>query len=137
MALRTDTVGRWVQIPSIDRKELHMSKKTEHPERERQMTEFSVGHDGLRYHYNGYRYDKWRDAVASASLMRDQPWQTDAAGSFVPGKKLAPTTDAEHALMASLGIRFDDGAYRFGDFRCDGLPDAVNYAKRDPPRNED
>jgi hypothetical protein len=114
-----------------------VTKKTEHPERERRMTEFSVGHDGLRHHYNGYRYDQWRNAVASASLMRDRPWQTDDAGSFVPGNKLAPAPDGQGALMASLGIRFEDGAYRFGDFPCDGLSDAVNCAKRDPPRHED
>lgn len=114
-----------------------MTYKPEQPDHERQMAEFSIGRDGLRYHYNGYRYDNWQDAVAYASLMRDRPWQDDAGGSFVPGKKLAPATDAEHALMGSLGIRFDDGAYRFGDFRYDGLSDAVNYAKRDLPRYED
>jgi len=35
-----------------------MTYKRELPERESQMAEFSVGHDGLRYHYKGYRYDK-------------------------------------------------------------------------------
>lgn len=77
------------------------------------------------------------DAVAYASPMRDWPGQGDAGGTFVPGQKRAPSTDAEHALMASLGIRFDDGAYRVGDFRYDRLPDAVNHAKREPPRHED
>ena len=114
-----------------------MTHKPEQPDRERQMAEFSVGDDGLRFHYKGYRYDKWQDAVAYASQMRDRPWQADAGGSFVPGQRPAALTDAQHALMASLGIRFDDGAYRFGDFRYDRLSDAVNYAKRDPPRHED
>ncbi|HEU5296682.1 MAG TPA: hypothetical protein VFU71_18010 [Burkholderiaceae bacterium] len=114
-----------------------MINKPEMPDRERQMAEFSVGHDGLRYHYNGYRYDKWQDAVAYARLMRERPSQANARGSFVPSKKVAPTTEAEQAQMVSLGIRFDDGAYRFRDFRYDGLADAVNYAKREPPRNED
>lgn len=114
-----------------------MTKTLEQPDRERQMTEFSVGHDGLRYHYNGYRYDKWQDAVAYASLIRDRPWQHDVGGSFVADKKTAPLTDAEHARMASLRIRFDDGVYRFGDFRYDRLSDAVSYAQRDPPRHED
>jgi hypothetical protein len=114
-----------------------MTHKPEPPDRERQMAEFSVGHDGLAYHYNGYRYDKWQDAVAYASLLRDRPWQADAGGSFVPGEKLAPASEAQKALMASLGICFDDGAYRFGDFRYDKLSDAVSYAKQDPPRHED
>jgi hypothetical protein len=121
----------------IDGKEPHMTQKPEHPDRERQMAEFSIGRDGLRYHYNGYRYDKWQDAAAYASLMRDRPWQADAGGSFVPGRTHAPATDAEHALMTSLGIRYDGGSYRFRDFRYDGLSDAVNHAKRDPPRHED
>jgi hypothetical protein len=114
-----------------------MINKPEMSERERQMAEFSVGHDGLRYHYNGYRYDKWQDAVAYASLMHDRPSQADRGGSFVPSKQPAPTTEAQQAQMASLGIRFEDGAYRFRDFRYDGLSDAVNYAKREPPRHED
>lgn len=105
--------------------------------RERQMAEFSVGHDGLRYHYNGYRYDRWEDAVAYASLGRDRPGQVDAGGPFAPGKRPAPTTDAEHALMTSLGIRFDDGTYRFEGFRYDKLADAVNYATRSKPRQRD
>ncbi|HEU5295464.1 MAG TPA: hypothetical protein VFU71_11815 [Burkholderiaceae bacterium] len=117
--------------------EPRVNQKLQQPEDERQMTEFSIGRDGLRYHYNGYRYDKWQDAVAYARLMRDRPWQADAGGSFVPSKKLAPPTEKELAQMASLGIRFDGGVYRFGDFRYDKLADAVNYAKRDPPRQED
>lgn len=114
-----------------------MINKREIPERERQMAEFSVGRDRLRYHYNGYRYDKWQGAVAYAGLMRSRPSQANTGGSFVPGRQFAPPTEAEHAQMASLGIRFEDGAYRFGDFRYDGLADAVSYAKREPPRHED
>ena len=114
-----------------------MINRPELPECERQMAELSVGHDGLRFHYNGYRYDKWQDAVAYASLMRDRPSRANPGGSFVPSKRPAPTTEAERAQMASLGIRFENGAYRFRDFRYDGLPDAVNYAKREPPRHEE
>ena len=106
-------------------------------DRERQMAEFCVGRDGHRYHFNGYRYDKWEDAVAYARLMRDRPEQHDAGGSFAPGKRSAPTTDAEQALMTSLGIRFDAGAYRFEGFRYDALSDAVNYATRSRPRHGD
>ncbi|WP_280156035.1 hypothetical protein [Piscinibacter sp. XHJ-5] len=103
-------------------------------ERDRQMAEFSVGYDGPRYRYNGYRYDRWEDAVAYARLMRSRPGHLDTAGPFPPGRRSPPTTDAEHELMASLGIRADEGAYRFEGFRYDALPDAVNYAKRAPRR---
>lgn len=114
-----------------------MTSKPEQADRERLMAELSVGQDGPRYHYNGYRYDNWQDAVAYASLMRDRPWQRDAGGSFVANRQPAAATDAEHALMAALDIRFDGRAYRYGEFRYDRLSDAVNYAKRDPPRHED
>jgi hypothetical protein len=98
-------------------------------ERERDMAQFDIGFDGLRYHRNGYRYDRLEDAVAYASLMSTRPGQEDTVGTFKQGKTLAWPTDAEQALMASLGIRFDHGAYRFEDFRYDQLSDAVNYAK--------
>lgn len=99
-------------------------------ERERQMAEFSVRHDGVRYQYNGYRYDRWEDAVAYARLVRGRLGQVDAGGAFLAGKRPAPITDAEYALMKSLGIRLEDGAYWFESFRYDNLSDAVNYAKR-------
>lgn len=55
-----------------------------------EVAESSLGHDGLRYHYNGYRYDKREDAVAYASLVRDRPGQVDGGGSFAPGKRSLP-----------------------------------------------
>jgi hypothetical protein len=99
-------------------------------ERERQMAEFCIGYDGRRYHYNGYRYDKLEDVVAYASLTRSRPGPFDAGGPHTRGETFAPPSDAERSLMASLSIRFDDGAYRYEGFRYDGLTDAVNYAKR-------
>jgi hypothetical protein len=47
-----------------------------HPEREREreMIEFSVSYDGLRYRYNGYRYDQFvDDAVSYAKLVAQRP----------------------------------------------------------------
>ena len=102
------------------------------------MAEYGIGYDGFHYDYNGYRYDRWQDAVAYASLMRSRPGQVDTGGPFPPGKRSAPATNAEHALMTSLGIRFDDGAYRFEGFRYDALSDAVSYAKLAPrPQTDD
>jgi hypothetical protein len=75
-----------------------MINRPELPERDRQMAEFSVGQDGLCYHYNGYRYNKWQDAVTYARLMHDRPSQANAAcSSFVPSKPFAPTIEAEQA----------------------------------------
>jgi hypothetical protein len=61
--------------------------------------------------------------------MSTRPGQEDTVGTFTQGEMLAWLTDAEQAIMASLGIRFNHGAYRFEDFRYDQLADAVNYAK--------
>jgi len=99
------------------------------PERERQMAELRIGYDGLQYQYNGYRYDRLADAVAYATLMRSRPTQQDAGGTFTQRKTHAAPTDAERALMATLAIGFEDGAYRFEGFRYDGLSDALSYAK--------
>ena len=98
-------------------------------ERERQMVDFSIGYDGLHYAYNGYRYDRLTDAVAYARLMRSRPMQADAGGRFSPVSAFAPPTDAQRSLTDSLAIDFRDGAYRFKEFRYDGLTDAVNHAK--------
>ncbi|HEU5295380.1 MAG TPA: hypothetical protein VFU71_11360 [Burkholderiaceae bacterium] len=53
------------------------------------------------------------------------------------GKRLAPATDAEHELIASLDIRLDDGADRCRGFRYASVSDAVSYARRKPPGDED
>ena len=79
-----------------------MTHKPEPAERERRMTDDSVGHDAVRSRYETFRYGR--------------PGRADAGGSFVAGQPFAAATDAEDALMASLTIRFDDdGAYRLGD----------------------
>jgi len=89
-----------------------MTHKLEPAVGERDMTGYSVGHDGVRFQHNGDPYDKWQEAVTRVS-----------------SPKLAPI-GATHVLMASLPIRFDDGgAYRAGDFRHDSLSHAVNDAK--------
>jgi hypothetical protein len=106
-------------------------------EREREMAHFHVGYDGRRYHRNGYRYDRLDDAVAYARLIGSRPGRQDTVGAFTQGKTYAWPTDAEQALMVSLGIRFDDGAYRYESFRYDDLSDAVNYARLAPPRQRD
>jgi hypothetical protein len=95
-----------------------------------QMAELRVECDGLRFRYNGYRYDRLADALAYARLMRSRPGTHDTAGTSPPrATEFAPPTADERTLMASLGIAVADGAYRFGDFRYERLSDAVNYAK--------
>jgi hypothetical protein len=106
-------------------------------ERERQMAQWRIGYDGRRYLRNGYRYDRLEDAVAYASLMGSRPAREDTAGAFAHARAFAPPTDAQRSLMASLGIRFEEGAYKYHTFRYDDLSDAVNYAKRAPRARDD
>ena len=92
------------------------------------MAEYSIGHDGLRYAYNGYRYDRLADAVGYAKLMRSRPSMHDSGGPSTRREGIDVPTDADRELMTSLAIRFEAGAYRFEGFRYDRLADAVNYA---------
>ena len=64
-------------------------------ERERQLADFSVRHDGIRYRYNGYAYDRWEDAVAQARLMRARLGQTDASGPLLARRQPPVVTEAE------------------------------------------
>lgn len=102
------------------------------------MAEYAIDYDGLRYAYNGYRYDRLADAVAYAKLMRSRPSRRDPGGPFTQHAKLNVPTDGDRELMTSLAIRFEAGTYRFEGFRYDRLADAVNYAtlsarRRDSP----
>ena len=114
-----------------------MTHKPEPPDRERQMAEFAVGHDGLAYHYNGYRYDRLKDAVSYAFLTRARPGPREPGGPHPQSAAVAAPSDADRALMASLAIEFDAGAYRFGNYRYDRLADAVNYARSAGKRQQD
>lgn len=99
------------------------------PDRERLMAEFGIEYDGVDYGFHGYRYERLADAVAYARLLRSHPGQEDAGGPTRRARIVAAPTEADRALMASLGIGFEAGAFHFGGFRYDLLADAVNYAR--------
>jgi hypothetical protein len=98
-------------------------------EREQSMLEHTIGFDGLRYDYHGYRYDRLPDALAYARLMRSRPIEAGARGSYVTGASVVGPSEAERKSMTMLAIRYEDGMYRFSAFRYDRLADAVNYAR--------
>lgn len=98
-------------------------------EGERQMAELGVGRDGGDYLYQGYCYEALGDALAYARLARSRPG-TDEGPAPSPHKHVAAPTDAERALISSLGIQFDGRAFRFAGYRYDRLADAVSYARR-------
>jgi hypothetical protein len=82
------------------------------PDPEHRLTELGIHHDGLRYVYNGYRYDQLADAVSYATLVR-ATGQPDPAGPFAQHGPFVAPTDAQRALMTTLAIEFDGRAYRF------------------------
>jgi len=104
---------------------------------ERVMQRYSISYDGSRFIYNGYRYEQFADAVAYARLMRDRPWQSNPRGPLMPREQVEAPTDVERKLMASLGIRMEDGRYRFKNYRYDRLVDAANYAALEQRRRRE
>jgi hypothetical protein len=93
------------------------------------MAEFGIDYDGVDYGFHGYRYAQLTDAVAYARLLRSHPEQQDAGGPPRRARTITVPGEAEQALMASLGIAFEAGAFHFRGFRYDLLADAVSYAR--------
>ena len=54
----------------------------------------------------------------------------DEVGSMPSREYLEDPDESQRALMATLGITFQDGLYRLGTYECDQLADAVNYARQ-------
>jgi hypothetical protein len=100
---------------------------------ERRMKALLVSFDGVQYVYNGFRYDQRSDAMAYASLMQSRPEQFDKGNTMAPPPGFSPPTEAQRALMATLGIELGNRAYRFEGFRYDRLSDAVAYARQTHP----
>jgi hypothetical protein len=94
-------------------------------ERERLMAEFAITFNGRHYQSGRHRYGRLADAVNYAQRQRSNPG--DPLGAAPPQAAEAPT-EAQRLLMSSLGITFQDGVYRLGDYRYDRLTDALEYA---------
>ena len=99
------------------------------PRMEEGMEALGISCDGLRFEYNGYRYDRLADAEKYAILMRSRPAQDNIAGPSIRARTSAAPTVADRAVMSALAIDFKDGSYRYQEFRYDLLSDAVNYAR--------
>jgi hypothetical protein len=100
-------------------------------ERERLMAEFSISYNGRHYRYHHYRYDRLEDAVDYARLQSSlAPGEGPEVAAAMPAAEDVDVPDESgRELMAALGITFQDGVYRLGEFRYDRLVDAVNYAR--------
>jgi hypothetical protein len=98
-------------------------------ERERLMADFGIAFNGRHYVYDVYRYDNLADAVAYAKLQRSKPSRDAESGSMPSREVVEDPDESQRALMATLGITFQDGVYRLGEFRYDRLANAVDYAR--------
>ena len=97
--------------------------------RERLMLAFEITFDGRQYVYDRYRYDRLADAVNYARLQLSRP---SSNASETPPRVSIPCerpTVSQTKLMSELGITFEAGVYRLGDYRYDHLDDAVEYAR--------
>jgi hypothetical protein len=97
--------------------------------RERLMLAFEITFDGRQYVYGPYRYDRLADAVNYARLQLSRP---SSNASETPPRVSIPCerpTVSQTKLMSELGITFEAGVYRLGDYRYDHLDDAVEYAR--------
>lgn len=91
----------------------------------RDAGELAIGYDGRSYHYRGFRYDRFLDAVNYARL---DGARGEAAADETAMDRVPLPTDAERTLMQALAITFENGTYRWGEYRYDRLGDAVAYA---------
>ena len=69
---------------------------------------------------------EWVKAAMSPSVMAGR---RDARSPLTAAVGVAAPAHADQDLMASLGIEFDTGAYRFAGVRFDSLADAVRHAR--------
>lgn len=101
-------------------------------EQARLMAMLGIRQEGRYYHFRSYRYVRLQDAMAYARLVGTR------ASRMLPEDNLAsrsvdddvkPPTGADHALMQSMGISFEDGRYVFERFHYDRLADALAYAR--------
>jgi hypothetical protein len=99
----------------------------------KQMAQLRIRYDGRSFHYRGYRYDRFVDAMNYARLDRGRGF-SEPVGDEAPLEQVLLPTQADRALMQALAITFDHGVFRWREYRYDRLADAVAYATRDGGR---
>ena len=96
-----------------------------------QMAELCIRYNGRSYGYRGYRYDRFIDAVNYARLDRARGF-SEGPGDDRPMEPVRLPTAAERERMQALAITFQDGIFRWREFRYERLADALAYATRSP-----
>jgi hypothetical protein len=101
----------------------------ERTERERLMRELCISFNGRSYAYSGYRYDRLADAANYARLDRSRAFVDPVSDDPGPLEVVHAPSDVERDLMRRLAITFENGVFRWRDYRYDRLADAVDYAR--------
>lgn len=101
-----------------------------------EMAELCIRYNGRSYHYRGHRYDRFLDAVTYARLDRERGF-SEPLGDEAALEQVPLPTQADRALMQALAITFDDGVFRWREYRYDRLADAVAYATLESSRKAD
>lgn len=97
----------------------------------RQMAELCIRYNGRSYGYRGYRYDRFIDAVNYARLDRGRGF-SEGPGDDPALPPVTLPTRAERERMKAFAITFQDGVFRWREFRYERLADALAYATRSP-----
>lgn len=90
--------------------------------------ELRIWFDGRSYHYQEYCYDRLADATAYAKADRRRPGYRPVPLPQSWKQWVEPTSD-ELKIMATSGIVFARGTYRYGEFQYDFLEQALAYAR--------
>lgn len=90
-----------------------------------------IRYNGRSYGYRGYRYDRFLDAVNYARLDRARDF-SEGPGDDPSMEPVRLPTAAEREQMQALAITFQDGVFRWREFRYERLADALAYATRSP-----
>jgi hypothetical protein len=101
-------------------------------EQEQLMLAYGIRHDGRRYCFGNYCSVRLRDAITYARLVaRRALYTSDGTGLTRRGDGggVQPPGGSDRALMASLGVSFDDGRYVFEGSHYSRLADAVAFAR--------
>jgi len=89
--------------------------------------------DGRRFHYQQYRYDRLADAMAYAMIDQRRPDFQPLPLPLTWEKWTEPTSE-ETKLMTTVGIIYENGSYRYNEFRYDQLEHALAYAYQNQDR---
>lgn len=97
-----------------------------------ELARLGVRRAGWSYRFRGYRYDRLEDAIAYARLVRARAWQKRPEDFDLHGRVVdddPPPGPSQVLLMASLGVTYHAGRYRFCGYSYDSPADAVAYAR--------